>query len=104
MTKQHKSTWARERRLDFIDWQLLTTGRAQRADLVRTFDLSVPQAANDFAAFRARYPGAMRYDASRKAYVPTKAPYQTRRGWTPGAVAAMRRLARAGHPMGWKTP
>jgi hypothetical protein len=61
--------WAATRRLDFIDWRLAARGEVRRADIVRVFGVSVPQASIDLSAFTAEHPGSMRYDTHRKCYV-----------------------------------
>lgn len=62
--------WAQQQRLDFIGARILAGDVVNRRDLMAVFRISAPQAANDFKAFNKAHPGAMRYDLSRKAYVP----------------------------------
>lgn len=50
---------------------LLKTGRLNRSDLQTIGGVSVPQASADIALMLEIWPGLMRYDAARKAYVPT---------------------------------
>lgn len=73
-------SWFIERRLDFIDWCLDHHDELQRADLMKTFDISMPQASYDIKTFMLRYPGAIRYDATMKRYVPVQKDYRPRRG------------------------
>ena len=73
-------TWFSERRLDFIDFRLLTAGTIRRDHLMATFDVSQSQASADLAAFEREHPGAMRYDKSGKAYVPANGRYVSQRG------------------------
>ena len=44
-------------------------GQVRRADLMREFDVSAPQASADIAEFLASNPPSVRYDVSAKAYV-----------------------------------
>lgn len=62
--------WAQRQRSAFIGERLLSNGAVNRSDLVRKFGVSVPQASVDLRRFDEAHPGAMRYDKSRKAYVP----------------------------------
>jgi hypothetical protein len=66
-----KLRWAPRQRLAFIRNQLATAGRLNRADLMAEFGISEPQASLDLRQFLTLFPGVMRYDVSRKAYVPT---------------------------------
>ena len=72
-------SWAVERRLDFIDWRLSAHGWLRREHLISTFGISMPQASGDLGAFERAYPGAMKYDKSRKLYAPTATPYRPHR-------------------------
>lgn len=63
------STFFLDIRLDYIGWRLDTKGSIRRADLVRSFGISTPQASVDLAAFQATYPGVLQYDVSAKRYV-----------------------------------
>jgi hypothetical protein len=93
--------WEAERRLDYIDFRLVTAGSVRRADITRTFGVSVPQASSDLNEFRRRYPGRMVYDLSAKQYVAGHR-LVTVRGNTPEVITLIRALAAARHPMGWK--
>ncbi|WP_029066518.1 hypothetical protein [Labrenzia sp. DG1229] len=53
----------------WISEALQVYGFINRQHLQRKFDISCPQAAIDFREYQKRHPGAMEYDASRKAYV-----------------------------------
>ena len=68
------SKWFKQRRQEFIAATLRQFGQIRRADLVREFDISVPQAANDIAEFLASDPPNVRYDVSAKTYVLEDAP------------------------------
>lgn len=63
------SRWFRDRRQEFIAATLRQFGQIRRADIIREFDVSVPQASNDIAEFLASNPPHVRYDVSAKAYV-----------------------------------
>ena len=55
-------------RLVWIDAVLQRGDRLRRADLVEAFGISVPQASSDLATYRRLFPGAARYDSSKKGY------------------------------------
>jgi len=61
--------WGVERRLAFIETRLFWEGGVNRADLVGTFDVSVPQASKDLSLYQEQVPNNLRYDAARKRYV-----------------------------------
>lgn len=61
--------WSEESRLRAIDATAFWDGRINRADLIRRFGISVPQATNDFREYQARAPGNLRYDTREKAYL-----------------------------------
>ena len=63
------SRWFQDRRQEFIAATLRQFGQIRRADLIRQFGISAPQAANDIAQFMAADPPHVRYDVSAKAYV-----------------------------------
>lgn len=63
------SRWFKDRRQEFIAATLRQFGQIRRADLIREFDISVPQASNDIAEFMAAKPPRVRYDMSAKAYI-----------------------------------
>lgn len=94
-------TWAIARRLDYIDWHLVTAGEVQRADIMQQFGVSETIASGDLNEFLRLHPAAMAYDKSRKRYVPANGRYRSVRGWTPSAIAAMRALTTSRHPMAW---
>lgn len=61
--------WGVERRLEFIEFRLFWEGAINRADLVETFGVSVPQASKDLTLYQERAPGNMEYDTRAKRYV-----------------------------------
>ena len=61
--------WSEETRLRAIDAAAFWEGRVNRADLIRRFGISVPQATNDLREYQARAPGNLRYDGRAKTYV-----------------------------------
>ena len=63
------SSWFTDRRQEFIAATLRQFGQIRRQDLMRQFDISLPQASNDIAAFLASDPAHVTYDVSAKAYV-----------------------------------
>lgn len=97
-----RSSYAVERRLDYIDYVMLVRGSIRRADIMRQFGVSEVKASQDIARFLAAHPDALEYDKRAKQYVPTQAPYRTRRELTPAVLDAMERLAATGHPAGWR--
>lgn len=64
--------WAQEQRLAFILQRILAGETINRRDLMDKFKISLPQASTDLNLFKEKHPVAMRYDATRKAYVPNK--------------------------------
>lgn len=94
-------SWERERRLDYIDFRMLTVGHVRRTDLVRTFGISLPQASIDLNGFLICYPDSFTYDKSGKRYAARKG-YKTCRGLTPRVVAALRELQKTKHNLGWE--
>jgi len=65
--------WGVEQRLAFIESRLFWEGGVNRADLVGTFDVSVPQASKDLSLYQEQAPNNLRYDSARKRYVATGA-------------------------------
>lgn len=63
------SEWFKNRRQEFIAATLRQFGQVRRQDLMREFDISQAQAANDIATFLSADPPHVRYDVSAKAYV-----------------------------------
>lgn len=63
------SQWFKVRRQEYIATTLRQFGQVRRADLMRQFDISAPQASTDIAAFLAAEPALVRYDVSAKSYV-----------------------------------
>lgn len=63
--------WGVEQRLAFIETRLFWEGGVNRADIVATFDVSVPQASKDLSLYQEQAPNNVRYDSARKRYVAT---------------------------------
>lgn len=63
------SAWFKDRRQEFIAATFEKFGQVRRADLMRQFDISLPQASADIAAFLAADPPYVTYDVSAKTYV-----------------------------------
>jgi hypothetical protein len=93
-------TYAQRQRLSYIDHALLTRGVVQRADIVATFDVSMPQASADIAAFIEAHPGIITYDTSARRYVPD-GKYRSVTGWTPKRLAAWQAAWEAGVEWAW---
>lgn len=66
---QRDLRWSEEARLRAIDAAAFWEGRVNRADLMRRFGISVPQATNDLREYQARAPANLRYDTRAKAYL-----------------------------------
>jgi hypothetical protein len=64
-----RTSWGVERRLEFIEFRLFWEGGVNRADIVRAFDVSVPQASKDLTLYQERAPDNAVYDKSAKRYV-----------------------------------
>ena len=94
------TTWAAERRLDYIDFRMMTSGYIRRADLMRTFGVSMPQASQDLNRFLALHPKSFTYDKTIKRYVRCDG-YKTRRGLTRAVRLALAELQATKHPMSW---
>lgn len=56
-------------RRDYILWRLAAIGEVQRADIMRSFEISQAQASGDINALLAEQPTAAAYDKSAKRYV-----------------------------------
>jgi len=62
-------TWFTDRRQEFILATLRQFGQIRRADIMRQFDVSMPQASKDISDFLASNPPNVIYDVRAKAYV-----------------------------------
>jgi hypothetical protein len=58
-----------ERRLEFIEFRLFWEGGVRRSDIMRTFDVSEPQASKDLTLYQQRAPRNAVYDKILKRYV-----------------------------------
>lgn len=63
--------WGKTARLQFIEFRLYWEGRINRGDLVKHFEISVPQASLDLKSYLELAPDSMTYDKQRKAYFAT---------------------------------
>ena len=61
--------WGIEQRLEFIEFRLFWEGGINRADLMRRFGVSVPQASQDLSRYQELAPRNIVYDRSRKRYI-----------------------------------
>jgi len=61
--------WGVEQRLEFIEFRLFWEGSINRADIVKHFGVSVPQASKDLTLYQERAPGNLEYDTRGKRYV-----------------------------------
>jgi len=64
--------WAQQQRIAFIGERILANNTVNRGDLVEKFGISIAQASVDLRYFNETHPGAMRYDAHNKAYLPNR--------------------------------
>lgn len=60
--------WGVEQRLEFIEFRLLWEGGVNRADIMRYFSVSVPQASKDLSQYQEIAPENIRYDRREKKY------------------------------------
>lgn len=63
--------WGAKKRIEFIETRLFWDGRISRKDLVKFFDISIPQATKDIKEYIEIAPENIRYDSSAKHYVAT---------------------------------
>jgi hypothetical protein len=69
MVKQARNIkWGAEKRLEFIDFRLFWEGAINRADIMQTFGVSVPQASKDLSLYQEQAPHNITYDKSEKRY------------------------------------
>jgi hypothetical protein len=61
-------SWGVEKRLEFIEFRLYWEDRINRADLIKVFNISVPQATADFNKYQELAPGNMLYNNRGKYY------------------------------------
>jgi hypothetical protein len=60
--------WGVEKRLEFIEFRLFWEGGINRADIMKTFGVSVPQASKDLSLYEEKAPGNLQYDKRKKRY------------------------------------
>ena len=61
--------WGVERRQEYIEFRLFWEGSINRSDIMKTFNVSVPQASKDLSLYQELAPGNMEYDFKEKRYV-----------------------------------
>lgn len=64
--------WGVDQRLEFIEFRLFWEGALNRSDLCDRFGISVPQASADLSLYQKLVPEGMRYDKTRKTYIPAE--------------------------------
>jgi hypothetical protein len=92
-------------RLAYVDWRLSVHGEVNRADIMRTFGVSLGQASVDLTEFQRLYPDRIEYDKYRKRYIPAGRAYRPIREYghdDPNVLRGISLLAAAGHPLGWR--
>jgi hypothetical protein len=77
-----RNSWFAERRLDWIDDQLLGGLRIRREDMARYFAITPQCAGNDLARFTRLYPEALWYDRTYRVFLAAATFYESRRGST----------------------
>lgn len=60
--------WSVEKRLEFIEFRIFWEDGINRADIIKQFGVSVPQASKDLALYEVKAPGNLLYDKSAKRY------------------------------------
>lgn len=61
--------WSAQKRLEFIEFRCFWEGQVNRADLIETFGISVPQATKDLSRYQELAPGNIHYDRRAKTYL-----------------------------------
>lgn len=64
--------WSVERRLEFIDFRLFWEGQIRRGDLVKLFNISMPQATADLNRYQEATCDNLIYDLRRSSYIPAE--------------------------------
>ena len=60
--------WSVEKRLEFIEFRIFWEDGINRADIIKQFGVSVPQASKDLTLYEVKAPGNLLYDKSAKRY------------------------------------
>jgi hypothetical protein len=63
--------WGTAQRLEFIEFRLFWEGRLNRSDIMKRFDVSMPQASADLARYQVLAPNNIKYDSSERAFKAT---------------------------------
>lgn len=69
MIEADKLGWGVIRRMEFIEFRLVWEGRVNRGDLIKFFNISVPQASADIGRYQDAAPGNLQYDATARTFV-----------------------------------
>lgn len=69
MKQENNLRWGVEQRLEFIEFRLFWEGGVRRADIVKMFGVSIPQASKDLSQYEECAPGNLLYDKSEKRYI-----------------------------------
>lgn len=72
MSDDPRRPWTQNRRFEFIEWKLFWEGQLNRSDLETQFEISTPQASVDLKRYRDMAGDNIAYDATEKAFVPTR--------------------------------
>lgn len=67
----HPLRWSVMQRITFLEQRLFWDGRLNKSDLIRRFEISVPQASADIAHYLRLAPNNMTYDNRIKAFLPS---------------------------------
>lgn len=69
MSKKKKPlTWAVQHRMDFITRHLQANGQINRGDVIKAYNISMPQASTDLQRWQELNPGQLLYDTKAKTY------------------------------------
>jgi DeoR/GlpR family transcriptional regulator of sugar metabolism len=65
--------WAEKQRRMWICDFIAKNGQINRADIMREFEISLPQASNDLTKLRKEFPALLIYNTSKKRYETSEA-------------------------------
>lgn len=101
------ATWAMKQRYAWIEQRLAAGEQFTRSDIVNAFTVTKQTASATVAEFSELNPGAMRYDAGRKAFVRSDAaPFSKRKpsDWRATALGLLEALKRIEAAPAWGAP
>lgn len=101
------ATWAMKQRYAWIDQRLASGVPFTRSDIVNAFTVTKQTASATVSEYEAIRPGAMRYDAGRKAFVRSDMPSFSKRkptDWRATALGLLDALQRIEATPAWGAP